>query len=40
MGKGLRREENGELVFYRHGISFGEDGKAVEMDGSDGCMTI
>lgn len=38
--KGLRREENGELVFYRHGISFGEDGKAVEMDDSDGCMTI
>jgi len=23
----LRREENGELVFYGHGISFGEDGK-------------
>lgn len=38
--KGLRREENGELVLYGHGISFGEDGNTVEMDGSDGCMTL
>ena len=38
--KGPRREENGELVLHGHGISFGEDGNTVEMDGSDGCMTL
>ena len=37
---GLRREENGELLFNEYRVSVWEGEKVLEMDGSDGHTTV
>ena len=38
--QGMRGSRNGELLFMEIKVSLWEDGKALQMDGHDGCTTL